>query len=188
MNKIYLIFFLLMPVLASATHNRGGEITYKHLFGHTYEFTITTCTKSSSPADRPELEIEFGDGTLDTVQRLSVTPIAGYDAQKNVYVINHSYSGDGTYQICVSDPNRNSGVLNVGGAISSDNIAFSIQSQLIISVFLGPPNNSVTFEDCPCPEYACANFAYCYNPEAVDVDGDSIAYTLVYQWTITVHH
>jgi gliding motility-associated-like protein len=178
MKKLYLIIFLLIPLLASATHNRGGEITYKHLFGLTYEFTIATCTKTSSPADRPELEISFGDRTLDTVQRLSVTPIAGYDAQKNVYVIQHSYVGSGTFFICVSDPNRNGGILNVGGAVGSDNVAFSISSQIVISPFIGAPNNSVTFEDCPCPEYACAGFPYCYNPEAVDIDGDSIGYSL----------
>jgi len=168
-----------MPLVALSTHNRGGEITYKHLFGLTYEFTISTCTKSSSPADRPELEIDFGDGQMDTVPRLSLTPIAGYDAQKNVYVINHTYVGSGTYQICVSDPNRNDGIINVGGSISSDNVAFSIQSQLVISPFIGTANNSVTFADCPCPEYACVNFAYCYNPEAIDVDGDSLGYELV---------
>jgi gliding motility-associated-like protein len=179
MKQIYSVILFFMPLVALSTHNRGGEITYKHLFGLTYEFTISTCTKSSSPADRPELEIDFGDGHMDTVPRLSLTPIAGYDAQKNIYVINHTFVGSGTYQICVSDPNRNDGIINVGGSISSDNVAFSIQSQLVISPFIGTANNSVTFADCPCPEYACVNFAYCYNPEAIDVDGDSLGYELV---------
>lgn len=178
-RKFYLIFAFLLPFAAFATHNRGGEITYKHLFGNTFEFTITTCTKSSSPANRPELEISYGDGHVDTVPRLAIDLIPGYDAQKNTYVINHTYTSPGTYDICVSDPNRNGGVINVGGTLSSDNIAFSIKSNIVISPFLGAPNNSVTFEDCPCPEYACANFPYCYNPEAVDVDGDSLAYELV---------
>ncbi len=179
MKQIYSVILFFMPLVALSTHNRGGEITYKHLFGLTYEFTISTCTKSSSPADRPELEIDFGDGHMDTVPRLFLTPIAGYDAQKNIYVINHTFVGSGTYQICVSDPNRNDGIINVGGSISSDNVAFSIQSQLVISPFIGTANNSVTFADCPCPEYACVNFAYCYNPEAIDVDGDSLGYELV---------
>ena len=179
MKQIISLFLFFVPIAIFSTHNRGGEITYKHLFGLTYEFTISTCTKSSSPADRPELEIDFGDGQIDTVARESITPIPGYDAQKNVYRITHSYVGSGTYQICVSDPNRNDGIINVGGTVSSDNIAFSIQSQLVISPFIGAGNNSVTFADCPCPEYACVNFAYCYNPEAIDEDGDSLGYELV---------
>ncbi|MBT6028990.1 MAG: T9SS type B sorting domain-containing protein [Crocinitomicaceae bacterium] len=179
MKQLCIIFFLFTPILTMATHNRGGEITYTHLFGTTYEFTITTCTKTSSPADRPELEIQFGDGDLDTVERLSISLIPGYDAQKNIYVITHTYVGSGTFQICVSDPNRNGGIINIGGSLDSDNVAFSIQSQLVISPFLGAPNNSVTFGDCPCPEYACVNFAYCYNPEAIDSDGDSLGYELV---------
>jgi len=58
---------------AHATHNRSGEITYRHLYGNTYEFTITTCTKLSSEANRIDLEINYGDGTIDTIPRVIFT-------------------------------------------------------------------------------------------------------------------
>ena len=56
--KSGLILFLIafFSVKSMATHNRSGEITYTHIAGFTYEFTITTYTKSSSiDADRPIL-------------------------------------------------------------------------------------------------------------------------------------
>ena len=98
-----------------ATHNRGGEITYLHIGGNTYQFTITTCTKSSAPADRPELFIDWGDGTTqDTVPRTQIINSPGFDAQKNLYIINHTFAGSGTFTITVEDPNRNGGIVNIG--------------------------------------------------------------------------
>lgn len=173
-----IIILLLFALGSNATHNRGGEITYKHLGGNTYEFTITTCTKSSAPADRPELYVNWDDGTAnDTVTRTQVVLIPGYDAQKNIYIINHTFAGAGTFRVTVEDPNRNGGIINLGGA-SSDQQTFCVATEIIINPFLGV-NNSVQFTDCPCPEYACAGVRYCYNPQAFDPDGDSLSFRLV---------
>ena len=160
----------------NATHNRAGSITYKHLTGNTYEFTIKTCTKTTSEADRNELEVKWGDGTLDTVDRVSTIFSTLYDVQENVYIGTHDFSGPGTYIISVEDPNRNASIVNIN---SSVNVEFCIQSELIISPFIGSPNNSIVIQDCPCPEFACANETYCYNISAYDPDGDSLSYSLV---------
>ncbi|MEZ4879544.1 MAG: hypothetical protein R2801_05195 [Chitinophagales bacterium] len=50
MNNIKKIISLLILLLVFsqtvlATHNRAGEIVYKHVTGFTYEFTINTYTK-----------------------------------------------------------------------------------------------------------------------------------------------
>ncbi len=161
-----------------ATHNRGGEITYLHIGGNTYQFTITTCTKSSAPADRPELFIDWGDGTTqDTVPRTQIINSPGFDAQKNLYIINHTFAGSGTFTITVEDPNRNGGIVNIGNG-NSDQQTFCIASEIVISPFLGI-NNSVQFDDCPCPAEACAGSKYCYNSQAYDPDGDSLSFELV---------
>lgn len=173
-----LIFVLFLAFSLRSTHNRGGEITYRHLGGNTYEFTITTCTKSSAPADRPELYIDWDDGTSnDTVPRSQIVLIPGYDAQKNVYISTHTFAGAGTFRVTVEDPNRNGGIINIGGS-SSDQQTFCLATEIVINPFLGI-NNSVQFTDCPCPEYACAGVQYCYNPQAFDPDGDSLSYSLV---------
>ena len=178
MRILISIILVAISIVAGATHNRGGEITYVHISGNTYQFTISTCTKSSVAADRSELEINFGDGTgIDTVQRSSITPISS-EAQKNYYIINHTFAGPGTFRVTMEDPNRNNGVVNIGGASSSDQFPFCVATEIVISPFLGV-NNSVIFNDCPCPEIACVNKRYCYNPQATDPDGDSLSYALV---------
>ena len=148
------------------------------MYGNTYEFTVKTCTQSSSEADRPELEIKWGDGQKDTIQRINIvipTPNT-YDIQENYYVGIHTFAGPGNYIVSVEDPNRNSGVVNI---VNSVNQVFCIQSEIVISPFIGTPNNSLIIEDCPCPEFACLNQTYCYNLSAYDLDGDSLAYSLV---------
>ena len=170
-----------------ATHNRGGEITYVHISGLTYEFTITTCTDvgSSTQTDRDELYLDFDLGTpyaqTDTLQRISDTPMP-FDHKKNIYRGIHTFTSAGTHRITMEDPNRNAGILNVypsGG--NSDDIVFALETYLIIDPTQGiaGANNSVQFDDCPCPEIACVNKPYCYNPLAYDIDDDSLSYELV---------
>jgi len=177
-SLLILLFILSWSFSANATHNRSGSITFKHLYGNTYEFTVKTCTQSSSEADRPELEIKWGDGEKDTIQRINIViPSPNtYDIQENYYIGIHTFTGPGSFIVSVEDPNRNSGVINI---VNSVNQVFCIQSEIVISPFIGAPNNSLIIEDCPCPEFACLNQTYCYNLSAYDLDGDSLAYSLV---------
>lgn len=165
-----------------ATHNRGGEITYVRLGGNTYEFTITTCTDigPQAQADRNELIIDFDDGIIDTFERVQTVP-QPLNHQKNVYVGIHTFTSPGVYRITVEDPNRNAGILNIypNSSTNSNSVVFAIECELIISPFLGMGNTSVQFDECPCPAIACVGFPYCYNPQAVDPDGDSLSYELV---------
>lgn len=175
-HSFFTLVLTLISVNAMATHNRSGTIRYRHLFGTTYEFTVTTCTKSSSEADRPELEIQYGDGSSDTISRISIDLITPYDVQINTYVGVHTYTGPASYIISIEDPNRNAGVVNISNSVDK---VFCIQTELIISPFIGTPNNSLVIEDCPCPEFACLSQLYCYNLSAYDPDGDSLSYSLV---------
>jgi len=184
--KVLILFISLFIVNFSfATHNRGGEITYIHLSGLTYEFTITTCTDIGSSTDRDELYIDFNLGTSyaeqDTFQRANFTPLL-FNHQKNIYIGIHTFTSAGTHRITIEDPNRNAGILNIyptGG--NSDDIVFALESFLIIDPFQGSAggNNSVQFDNCPCPEIACVNKPYSYNPLAYDLDDDSLSYELV---------
>lgn len=172
------------PLFLMATHNRGGEITYRHISGFTYEFTITTCTDDGpdAQADRKELYISYGDGQGDTLERVDEID-SPLEHKKNKYIGYHTFTSPGTYIICMEDPNRNGGIANFypSGGGDSDNVVFSLQSKLIIDPFSGNSgaNNSVVFDDCPCPAVACVSQQYCYNSLAVDPDGDSLSYQLV---------
>ncbi|MBN3035471.1 MAG: gliding motility-associated C-terminal domain-containing protein [Bacteroidales bacterium] len=167
-----LTFFFLMPWLY-ATHERAGEVTYRHISGLTYEVTIVTFTYSPSPADRPELEIKWGDGTSDILPRdyyIDLTPVI----RKNVYSGQHTYGGPATYIISLEDPNRNYGVVNIPNSV---NIPFYVETELVINPFLGY-NNSVVLLNPPL-DYGCVNRLYIHNAGAYDPDGDSLSYKLV---------
>lgn len=176
LKSAILLFFVFIFTGAWATHNRSGEITYRHLGGNTYEFTITTCTKLSSEANRDKLEINYGDGFSDTIPLTQFFDYPSTDTKKNLYIGQHTYTGPGSFLISVADPNRNANVLNITNSVDQ---IFCIQTQLIISPFLGKPNNSLILEDCPCPEEACAGQPWIYNLGAYDPDGDSLRYEII---------
>jgi gliding motility-associated-like protein len=162
---------------AFATHNRAGEITYRHLTGLTYEIKIVTCTKTSVIADREWLHINWGDiigEDLDSIQRDSIQFFPDIDAQRNVYIGTHTYAGPGLYELSVLDPNRNEGILNIDDSV---NIPFCIVSELLISPETGH-NNSVVLLNPP-KEQACLNKFWIHNPGAYDPDGDLITYQLI---------
>ncbi len=175
-----------MPVFVWGSHNRGGEITYIHLGGLTYEFTITTCTDlgSVTGTDRPELFLDFDLGTSfaqrDTLLRDSQLPLS-LNHKKNIYIGIHTFTSTGSHRITMEDPNRNAGILNIWPGGNSDDAVFALETFLIISPVLGASggNNSVQFTECPCPAVGCLNRPYCYNPMSYDPDGDSLSYELV---------
>lgn len=170
---LLLIFFTCLSLEAAwATHNRGGEITYRHISGNTYEITVVTYTKLTNAADRPELLVKWGDNTQDSIPRNSQTPL-GNDIGRNIYQSIHTYPGPASYLISVEDPNRNGGVINIPNSIT---IPFYIQTVLIINPFLGY-NNSPTLLYPPI-DRGCVNRLFVHNPGAFDPDGDSLSYTL----------
>ncbi len=176
MKKIFLLLVSCLLFLASAfaTHNRAGEITYRKITDLTYEATIVTYTKESSPADRPELEIFWGDGTSDTILRANEPgEIVAPNIKKNIYIGIHTYSTIGSYCMYFEDPNRNSDVVNIPNSV---NIPFYVQTCLYMNPFLGANNSPILLN--PPIDDACINQPYIHNPGAYDPDGDSLSYEL----------
>ncbi|MBO4371976.1 MAG: hypothetical protein J5826_03500, partial [Bacteroidales bacterium] len=58
-----LIALFLWSVPSFATHNRAGEIVYKHISGYKYKLIIYTYCYTLTDADRDELELDCGDGS-----------------------------------------------------------------------------------------------------------------------------
>jgi len=180
----HLRFFILLTALISltlnvnATHNRAGEITYRHVAGLKYEITITTYTKSTAPADRNFLPIRWGDEPpgvqLDSLARANIVFSNIDDYQVNTYVGFHTYPGPGIYTISMTDPNRNGGVLNMAASVDEP---FYIESVLVINPFSSAPNNSVQLLN-PAKERACINKPWYHNPGAFDPDGDQLVFSL----------
>ena len=175
MNKqigITLILILaLLPVFA--THERAGDITYRHISGLTYEINLVTYTYSVSPADRPSMTIDFGDGTSDDVMRYRQDYLGNF-INCNYYTCRHTYPSSGSYTISTEDPDRNQGIVNIPNSV---NIPFYIETTITINNFL-VPNNSPVLTNPPI-EFGCVGSPFYYNPVAIDPDGDSLSYSLV---------
>ena len=177
-KSIYILLFLLSANLF-ATHNRAGEITFKHISGFTYQITVTTYTDVSlaTNADRPKLEIRWGDNSpLDSILRVNGSgQVLSNNIKMNIYIENHTYPGPAPqpYTISVEDPNRNAGSVNVPNSV---NVVFYMETDLYINPFMGV-NNSPVLNNPPV-DIACVGEIYIHNPGAVDSDGDSLYYTL----------
>lgn len=182
-----IVFAFLFISVGYATHNRAGEITYHHISGYTYEIIVTTYTKTSSTAaDRCNLTVYFGDGDSAVFPR--VNGLIGScsngetegvtlpnDIKWNIYKGLHTYPGPFNYTITVDDPNRNAGICNISSG-NSVNVAFALQSELVISQFWG--GNSSPDLLFPPIDNACVGECFEHNPSAYDPEGDSLYYEL----------
>ena len=173
--RILLVIIVLAFALptAYATHQRAGEISYTYISGLTFEFTITTYTYTPSPADRPQIEVFWGDGTSSIIDRNMKVNMENNISQ-NIYVTQHTFSAAGTFHVTFEDPNRNAGIVNIPSSVE---IPFFIETILIINPFLGG-NSSPQLMNPPL-DNGCTNVPYYHNPGAFDPDGDSLSYSLI---------
>jgi len=178
MKKRIRVLLMLLMMFAGmqtvfATHQRAGEISYTYVSGLTYNFTITTYTYTPSPADRPEIEVFWGDGTSSIIQRFSKTNLEN-NISVNVYVTQHTFSAVGTFHVTFEDPNRNAGIINIPSSVE---IPFFIETILIISPFM-EGNSSPQLMNPPL-DNACTNVPFYHNPGTIDPEGDSLSYSLI---------
>lgn len=173
---IYILLLFITPISSRATHNRGGEITYVQIDKYTYEITLYTYTytKPGVHADRPELEISWGDNTSDVVPRDEEVYLPYY-YKRNRYVWRHTFPGAGTYEILAEDPNRNEGVDNIENSVT---VIFAVKTILKIDPDVGYNNTPVLLN--PPYDKAFVGVPFVHNPSAFDSDGDSISYRLTY--------
>jgi len=190
MKKILLSCLITVSTFlcAYATHQRAGEITYRHLSGLKYEATIVTYSYSPSAADRNELVLRWGDGDSSVLQRNNgpsgfspsglycehLGEMVGIDIKKNIYTGIHTYPTSSSYYLSLEDPNRNSGIINIPNSVE---VPLYIETQLIINPFLGSDNSPELLM--PPVDNGCVGVPYMHNPGAFDSDGDSLSYQLV---------
>jgi gliding motility-associated-like protein len=161
-----------MAIPVHATHNRAGEITLTQIDELTYQIQIQTFTYTLSQADRPELEVQWGDNTFSKAPRVELTKLPNY-YQKNVYISQHTFPGPGVYEIVVQDPNRNDGVKNIPNSV---NVIFSVKTTILINPDLGANSTPVLLN--PPIDRAAFGQIFIHNPAAYDPDGDSLSYKL----------
>ena len=173
---------------ALATHNRAGEIRVEQLgTSLTVRATIVTYTAVTGPsqeADRDTLTLLWGDGSQTVVFRVNGPEgpqgipngeLVGDNIKKNIYVAEHTYSGRGSYEVSMQDPNRIAGIRNITESI---NEVFYLRT---VFTFLNPnfqgPNSTPELLQPPIDD-GCVGRRFVHNPNAFDPDGDSLAYRL----------
>lgn len=184
MNKLLRQFFVLLFLFSSAnllaTHNRAGEIVYRHISGLTYEVTFITYSDPSSIASRrDEIKVCWGDegvcndNNLTLLKRTLELNING-KVQRNEWKATHTYNGAGFFTISLTDQARNAAISNISNSVS---VPLYLETTLSISPFNNDINNSPQLLNYPI-DNGCTGQLFIHNPGAVDPDGDSLAYSL----------
>jgi gliding motility-associated-like protein len=170
-----------------ATHLRGGEISIKRISttSLTYEFTLTIYCDliggARAWADEKEVFFCFGDG-LNVIGRAprvngngngeEILPGVGKGIYKTVY----TFAAPSDYRISVAIPNRNANVRNLPQP--SDQIPFYIETILKVNPGLGQ-NSTPLLLNAAVDLTAVVGQKFIHNPNAVDIEGDSLAYKLI---------
>ena len=171
-----LLVFLLICAAVNATHNRAGQITYRHIKGYTYEFTITIFYYTPSVAwrQRTHLTIAWGDNFESQIPRIdSLTETLPDNYTKCIFRMQHEYGSPGAYKITMSDPNRNDGVINIPNSVG---VVFGLMTTLRIDPNFGN-NTAPELLNYPIDKAAVGR-RFVHNPSAYDLDGDSLSYEL----------
>lgn len=116
MKPLFTLLLLAQSLqLLFATHNRSGYIRYEQTGALTVRAEIVTYTAIEvGPADRNALDICWGDGQTSRIPRTTENGVQLENGfRRHTYVGEHTYAEKGEYILCLTDPNRNAGILNV---------------------------------------------------------------------------
>ncbi len=174
--------FFSLKIKAQSYH--AGDITYRWLYGYTYEIKLTTFTSIGRGGLGDACQETLCDGIM--INRSNGPSVlcggGAHDGvpispsiKLNEYITTHTYPGPGNYSLCFNNLRRNSGINNIPNSVNN---TMSFESSLAISSF-GGPNSSPVFVNYPIDFGCLNNGCYTYNAMGTDADGDSLAYKLL---------
>lgn len=179
-TSLYFLFLCLLSFASQATHLKGGEISVKRISEKTltFEFTLTTYTENNrANQEQNEVKFCFGDGSTTLVaKRATGFPVnLGNGTLKNVYIIQYTYPAASLfYKVSVAVPNRNEGVLNITRSVE---VPFYVETIFSINAGLGLNSTPILLN--PAVDLtAIVGQPFIHNANAVDAEGDSLAYRL----------
>jgi gliding motility-associated-like protein len=188
---------LLFSAKVNASHITGAEITYTSLGNNQYEvhmFIYWDCTTGFNPGSSQSLSVDgCGGSQFVTMNQSANTPGDGVDISQ---ICNSATStcNNGTvngnnmieYDAIVTLPSqctdwvfswstccRGGNIINLSGGQSAGNYAYATLNNVA-----APNNNSPFFTAQPLP-YLCVNQPACYNFGVVEVDGNTLQYSLI---------
>lgn len=172
MKKITLFLLGLISVSQlKASHLMGGQITSKHLYGLTYEVSMTLYRDTMGIAINDSDYVYYSDTTIP-IHRVSHIPVIqmANGVEKYIYVDTVTFSSPGQYSVDYTQCCRNATIMNLdmpgGYNLYLDNV-ITVDTNNSSPVFLNDP---ITVGQVGVP--------FTYNPLAYDLDGDSIAWDM----------
>ncbi len=197
--RLFILLFF-VSCISFATHNRAGYINYCWVGGTNYHIRIYTYTNfntgvgGNTGSDRCE-QMLYIDGDQDSVMcyRTNSTDACpnggippGFDGQiiipffsagnvkLNIYEGTIIGLNIGTHVLTMIDPNRDANIINLPNSV---NRSFALISTISISNSFGNKTNCSPFITNKPIDYACVGKPYCFNPQAIDPDNDSLDFS-----------
>ena len=190
------LFICLIANQTFASHMMGMDISYTCLGGNVYHITLSfyrDCAGINAPTSATINAESASTGltataTLNTtINGVEVSPLCASQISQSSCnggplpgVQQYVYEGDitlpgvaGDWIVYYEDCCRNAAITNIAAASS-----YGIRIECHIDNTNGLCDNSPVFTTLPVP-YICANQPFNYNHGAFDIDGDSLAYTLI---------
>jgi gliding motility-associated-like protein len=195
-RSAWLLAFLLVglswlgPQVAQATHIRAGDIQARvdnpsgnpnHLL---FRLTIYRDKGGEAQQNLDETYIYFGDNTAlhgsdkdatgkPLMTRTVDAATSTADTEVLYFDFEHTYAAPGTYPVSFVGENRNAGVLNMSGSVTT---SFFISSTVTINPAYGA--NHLPVLRAPAVDKGAVGQVFLHNPAAYDADGDSLAFKL----------
>ena len=171
--------FSLISLHVSATHIRGGEIQINKIEGQsrTYEIVLKGYTNNNSPVIFGSSGIlNFGDGTfIQSNNKNYEFPFEYSDITYDVRYYEarfvHTYQNEGLFTVSYREAFRNDGIVNM---LNSVDEYFYIESGVKVDDKI--QINHSPLSQPPPFVYTSSSEPLVYNNQAVDLDGDSLAY------------
>ncbi len=149
---------------------KGAFFQTKFVNGYKYSCDLYLLTDLNTASFRPYVLINWGP-QIDTLKFIQSNAYS--NTLVNKFNGNFTYPGPGIYKIIFNESFRISGIKNI---ISSQSESIQITSTLVINPFNGT-NNSPLFQNYPI-YFGKSTSEVFYDPMFVDLDGDSLAYSL----------
>lgn len=210
MKKWILFFYLLFCLYsAHASHILGGDLSYTHLGGLTYEIKLSLygdCSGNSFPTFPtavPTIRIYDGTNAFTSIDLgpspaqfgIEVSPVCASQINNTSCntggtlpgVVLYAYTGQVTlsnasanWQFIFDGTMGTSSQAGRSGAITNINQGANASvMQLVATLNNLPGGNSSAILTTIATPYFCINLPQTYNPGAIDADGDGLTFALV---------
>lgn len=194
-TAVIIITFVLGVGEAKASHAQSADITYQCLGGNQYQVSLSFYRDCAGVAAPNSVTVNVASASCNQNFNVTLNPIPGTGIEVSPICVSMNTNCNGgnypgvqewiyqgivtlpmactdwvfSFSLCCRNTAINT-ISNPGGeniyvAANLNNLNF-------------PCNNSPVFSNRPIP-FVCVGQSYCFNHGAIDVDGDSLVYTLI---------